>query len=227
MELALKNLSNQELETLTKDILLVSAKHSVTEGHLLLTEVKLAFARFHAVFSDKSFNSDNKADSNPDYFAGISIAILKSTIKSMVKSPSLYHRQDAYDLYSIIEKTLSNNNLQSNKDLIDELVNVLEEEENQNKLRQLNIISIFKTLKKYKNNYEQNSKSLEKNKEERSNPSLQLRQALETAVANYFSFVGIKSTTESWSLFYNELIQTLQKNNKSLTTISSNGALIA
>ena len=227
MELVLKNLSNQELETLTKDILLVSAKHSVTEGHLLLTEVKLAFARFHAVFSDKSFNSDNKADSNPDYFAGISITILKSTIKSMVKSPALYHRQDAYDLYNIVENTLNISQLRSNKELIDELVNVLEEEENQNKLRQLNIISIFKTLKKYKNNYTQNSKYQDKNKEGRSNPSLQLRQALEAAVANYFSFVGIKSTTENWRQFYSELIQTLQKNNKNFTSQDSTGALIA
>lgn len=233
MKISLAQLSTKDLATLSQRSIVISDEpaFTVVKDNPLLAAVKTVYNQYDAVYTKKAYSGKGelllKADGNRDApFGGFKYILL-----GHIKVSSSAYRQNAIDIYAIVEKygiDLDRYKWAEETAQMKKLLEELDVPVNAAKIESMQLTPVVTQIKEAQTAFETLFNEIaNENAELRLMESASsYRKTLETALRNYFNVVKAMSQLPGWKELYAKLDEVLKaaNNNRKNTPKADVGA---
>jgi len=223
MKITLSELSTKDLATLVQRTITTSdsGKYTVISGHPLLSQLKISYAEYDAVYTKSTFSGKGNDVAYADQQRDMSFRALKNFLHAYSKISSLAHYTDAEELFGIFilyDLNLDKLSYSSQTAQMKKLIEDLEKPENFQKLNALSLVPAFNEMKLLQNTFEQVfAEQAEINAKLRQMKSASaIRRDLEKILKSFFNFITAMNTLPAWELLYADISELVKvaKNSK-------------
>lgn len=222
MKITLSELSTKDLATLAQRTIATSdsGKYAVISGHPLLSQLKISYAEYDAVYTKSTFSGKGNDVAHADRERDISFRALKNFLHAYSKMPSLAHyniAEELFRIFTLYDLNLDKLSYSSQTAQMKKLIEDLEKPENLQKLNILSLFPAFNEMKSLQNTFEQIfSEQAEANAKLRQMKSASaIRKDLEKILKSFLSFITAMKAVPDWHLLYadiNELVKAAKNN---------------
>jgi hypothetical protein len=220
MKINLAQLSTKDLAALSQRTIVISDEpaFTVVKDNPLLAAVKTVYNEYDAVYTKKAYSGKGEllieADSNRDApFGGFKFILL-----GHIKVSSSPYRQDAIDIYAIVEKygiDLDRYKWAEETAQIKKLIEELDKPANAAKIERMQLTAVLNQIKEAQTTFEALfNEIIGENAELRLMESAtSFRKTLETALRNYFNVVKAMNQLPGWKELYAKLDEAVKAAN--------------
>lgn len=220
MKINLAQLSTKDLAALSQRTIVISDEpaFTVVKDNPLLAAVKTVYNEYDAVYTKKAYSGKGEllieADSNRDApFGGFKFILL-----GHIKVSSSPYRQDAIDIYAIVEKygiDLDRYKWAEETAQMKKLLEELDKPANVAKIERMQLTAVVTQIKEAQTAFEALfNEIIGENAELRLMESAtSFRKTLETALRNYFNVVKAMNQIPGWKELYAKLDEAVKAAN--------------
>lgn len=225
MKINLSQLSTKDLAALGQRTITISDEpaFAVVKDNPLLAAVKTVYTEYDGVYTKKAFSGKGnlliEADGNRDApFGGF-----KFILMGHIKVSSSPYRQDAKDIYAIVEKLgidLDRYKYAEQTAQLKKLLEELDKPENAAKIERMQLTSVVAQIKEAQTAFEKlfNEVAGENSELRLMESASSLRKTLEATLRNYFNVVKAMNQQPGWKELYAKLDEVLKAANSSKST---------
>lgn len=225
MKITFSELSTKDLAALCQRTISISdeAAYAVVKDHPLLAAVKTVYNDYDAVYTKKAFSGKGdlllKADGDRDApFGG-----LKFILQGHIRVSSSPYRQEAGDIYAIIEKygiDLDRYKYAEETAQLKKLLEELDAPENAAKIQNMQLTAVVTQIKEAQTAFEElfNQAAGENAELRLMESASSFRKTLEAALRNYFNVVKAMNQQPGWRELYAKLDEAVKAANNNRPT---------
>ncbi|MNK32497.1 hypothetical protein D3C87_509590 [compost metagenome] len=231
MKITLRKLSTKDLATLAQRTVNTSdsGNYPVIDGHPLLTELKLKYAEYDAVYTKMTFSGKGNDVANSDNERDVAYTTLKAFLNSYRKMLTLPSYESAEDLYQIFKQfglNLDRMSYSSQTAQMKKLIEELEKQEYNQKLKDLKLTVAFDEMRDKQTAFEAIfAEQAVANADLRNQKSASgIRSDLEKTLKSLFGLLTAMKDVTDWKLFYNDVNELVKAaKNSNLPPIANKG----
>jgi len=212
MKITLPKLSTKDLATLVQRTINVSdfGTYTVITAHPLLTELKLKYADYDAVYTKQIYSGKGKDVADLDRERDLAYSSLKAFLNGYRKLPSAANQQSAEDLYQIFRQfglDLDRLSYSSQTAQMKKLIEELEKPENTQKISTLSLTVAFGEMKDKQLAFEVIfAEQAGANADLRNQKTASgIRRDLEKTLKSFLGLLTAMKDVANWKLFYNDV----------------------
>lgn len=212
MKITLRKLSTKDLATLAQRTINTSesGNYPVIDAHPLLSELKLKYADYDAVYTKMTFSGKGNDVATSDNERDLAYTTLKAFLNSYRKMLTLPNFQSAEDLYQIFRQfglNLDRMSYSSQTAQLKKLIEELEKPENNQKLKDLKLTTAFDEMKDRQTAFETIfAEQAGANADLRNQKSASgIRKDMEETLKAFFGLLTAMKDVTEWKLFYNDV----------------------
>lgn len=224
MKINLRKLSTRDLASLTEQVIEYAKNYNVSDvkNHIFLKELERKYPEYSVSLSKETYSGKGKtvAQINKERIANY--RNLKAFLLGYSKLPSAPFYQEGKDLFLIFKKvglTIDRLNYAEQTSKIINIVELLEQEENTEKLKKLSLEQAFLDIKTSNQNFKKvYNEQIEANTELRTQKSASvIRKELEISLRKFLDQITLMYQVPGWENIYNVLNEYVKSYNKNIS----------